>query len=259
MTQAPSRRLIANLTLLFTEVPLIERIAAARRAGFDAVEILWPYQDLPDPAVLARALEAAEISLELINSPRGNSPETHWGLAALPGQETAFRTGIEPVLHYAAAVKVPQIHVLSGQSRGAAAEKTLITNLRWLCDQAPLQGFTLEPLCAAAVEGYFLNDYDLAQRIIAAVGRPNLGLQFDLYHASQIGNWHDIWNEVAPITRHVQIAEPPNRHEPGPTANAFLSGLPQHFHGAVAAEYFPKHGTSDGLGWVSAAQEILYP
>jgi len=247
-------RLAANLSLLFTELPLMERFAAAREAGFEGVEILFPYdcpaQDLRDQLVWNG------LAFVLLNHPPPNFAGGPQGYAAVPGAEERFRRDFERVLRYAGVLKPAHVHIMAGVAEGEAARAAFVANLRWAAERAPRQGLTIEPLNRADFPGYFLADYELAAGIIAEVGAPNLRLQFDSYHAQAItGDAMAVWDRHRHIAGHVQIGGYPGRTEPDRGAvdhAAFLARLEAEGYGGwVAAEYRPVAGTAQGLGWLA--------
>jgi len=252
-------RFAANISFLFRELPLIERVAAAADAGFGAVEILFPYDD-PVPE-LRQALSLAGLPLILINAPPPNYTGGERGYAATPGGEERFRHDFRRALRYAEALRVPTLHVMSGPGDPGdrAARKTLAGNLSWAAAEARGRVLTIEPINRTDMEGYFLCDFDLAAGIIAEVGAPNVCLQFDAYHAQKItGDAMGVWAAHGHLARHVQIAGLPDRHEPEAGAvdyPAFFERLDvDGYDGWVSAEYHPADGTAAGLGWLDRAQ-----
>lgn len=249
-------RFAANLTMLFTEQPMLDRFAAAAHAGFRGVEILFPY-DL-SARDLSRAATAAGVEMVLINCPPPNWAGGPRGFAAQPGMQDRFRRDFDRALRVAEALRARMIHVMAGVAEGAEAEAVLIDNLIWAAQRAPKIGLTIEPINRTDIPGYFLADYDQAARIIAAVDAPNLGLQFDAYHAQIItGDAIATWRAVAGLVRHVQIAGCPGRHEPsGGEVDypAFFAALDAAgYDGWVSAEYNPARQTDKGLGWLPRA------
>lgn len=244
----------ANLSLLFTERPYLERFAAAAAAGFGAAEILFPY----DIAVqkTRHALISEGLDLVLINAPPPNYAGGVPGYAAMPGSEDRFEHDLRRVLRYARELRPRLIHLMAGRANGATARAVCVRNLQWAADMAPQQGFTIEPLNSYDQPGYFLNDFDLAADILDQVNRPNVGLQYDSYHAQIIhGDAAGIWERHHARVAHVQIGAAPGRTEPGPGPIDFpalfaaidASG----YTGWVSAEYHPTTGrTEDSLCWM---------
>lgn len=245
----------ANISLLFAELPYVERFAVAAEAGFDAVEILNPY-DLAAKET-ARALLASGLELVLINAPPPNYTGGAQGFAAVPGSEDRFRYDFRRVMRYAEALRPGLIHVMAGYEKGAAAQEAFIANLQWAADQAPQQRFTIEPLNSGDQPGYFLDDYPLAIEVLDAVDRPNVGLQFDAYHAEVIhGDALAVWQRFGHRATHVQIGAAPDRSEPvlgeGPVdfAGLFEAIDASGYSGWVSAEYHPSTSqTVLSLGW----------
>ncbi|WP_410217353.1 hydroxypyruvate isomerase family protein [Paracoccus sp. (in: a-proteobacteria)] len=249
-------RFAANLTMLFTEAPMAERFALAAEAGFQGVEILFPY----DIAAweLANAATDAGLEIVLINTPPPNWAGGPRGFAAVPGLEERFRRDFERSLRVAQALRTRHIHIMSGRAGGDVARDVLVRNLEWAVQRAPHASLTIEPINRVDMPGYFLADYDLAIDVIRQVAAPNLGLQFDAYHAQMItGNMLACWRMVAPLVRHIQIAGHPGRNEPDCGSMdypAFFAELDRGgYRGWVSAEYNPARTTAHGLDWLRSA------
>ncbi|MES2143611.1 MAG: TIM barrel protein [Pseudomonadota bacterium] len=246
-------RFAANLTLLFNEVPMLDRPDWAAKCGFDGVEVLFPY-DHP-LADWQRAL--GDVPLALINTPPGDWGSGERGHAAVPDEVRRFRDGFLRAADYARGLGAARVHVMSGVARGPVAEQTFLDNLAWAAAQMPDLHLTLEPLNPDDMPGYFLNDFDLAGRLIDDLGLANVGLQFDLWHAARLhGDPIAVWRRHKARINHVQIAGFPSRGEPG-GGGIDLSGLMKDidaigYHGWVAAEYRPSKSTVQGLGWLTA-------
>lgn len=243
----------ANLSMLFTERPFHERFQAAADAGFTKVEIINPY--VAPPQAIRELCDQAGVEVILFNTPVFDWDDGGRGLAAVPGQEGMFRAGFEMALDYADILKPQFIHVMAGIAEGEKAHQAFLSNLRWAVAIAAGQGLTIEPINSEDMPGYFLNDFDLAAQILAAVPAPNLSLQFDAYHAQRItGDVMGTWARFSPLTRHIQIANTPGRHEPNTGDIDFAAFLSQvqadGYDGVVGAEYHPKGQTEDGLGWL---------
>lgn len=246
-------RFAANLSMLFKELPFIERFAAAKEAGFDAVEILFPY-DEPGHEI-ARELQIHRQSLVLINTPPPNWTGGDRGFAAIPGREDRFRHDFKRALRYAKALTSDFIHIMAGPAEGLAARTCFVENLRWAADHAPGQNLTIEPINTEDMPGYFLADFDLACDILDEVGAPNLGLQFDAYHAHKItGDMPATWAACRDRVTHIQVSDPDGRHEPSDAVidyPAFFAELDaEGYQGHVSGEYIPRGQTTDGLGWM---------
>ncbi|MGB7262323.1 MAG: TIM barrel protein [Albidovulum sp.] len=246
-------RFCANLSWLFAELPFMERFRAAKAAGFDAVEVLFPYdcpaQDMRDQLVWA------DLTFVLMNCPPPNATGGPQGFAAVPGLQDRFRRDFERTLRYAQVLKPHHIHIMAGVAGGDEAEATFIENLRWAATRAPKQSLTIEPINQHDMPGYFLADFDLAARILDKVAAPNLHLQFDAYHAHRMtGDVMATWAAHGARAAHVQIAGYPGRHEPaGGEVDypAFFARIDTDgYKGWVSGEYAPEAGTAAGLDWM---------
>lgn len=248
-------RFAANLTLLFTELPYLDRFEAAAQAGFEGVEILSPYDFSAKDT--RRALLANGLELVLINAPPPNYTGGEPGYAALSNEIGRFQSDIRRTLRFADELKPKIVHIMSGYTKATDALETMVSNLQWAADLAPKQQFTIEPLNPGDQPGYFMDNYDLAIDVLDRVDRPNVGLQFDSYHAHVIhGDAVGIWTTHKERIVHVQVGAAPNRSEPAPGAIDF----PALFHaidasgysGWVSAEYKPSTDcTQDSLGWLT--------
>lgn len=247
-------RFAANLTMLFAELPEIERYAAAAAAGFDAVEVLFPY-DIPAPEI-QQALHSNGLSLELINCPPPNYTGGPRGFAAVPELSERFQRDFRRTLRYAQHLNARLIHIMAGPAEGPAAHATFVKNLTWACAFAPQQQLTIEPINQTDMPGYFLHSFDQAAEILKEVNAPNLALQFDTYHAHRItGDVMACWETHKSLVRHIQIGGLPDRHEPVKCPDldypAFFRLLDDSgYDGVVSAEYTPKKRTEQGLGWL---------
>lgn len=257
-------KLAANLSLLYPGLPLAQRMAAAARDGFAGAEILFPY-DLA-PRELATMLRDHRLELVLVNTPVGSAGEK--GLACLPGREDDFSYALQRALQVCEATECRMIHVMAGvPPAGAvpsACRATLISNLRKAAKLAQQAGvtLTLEALNRADLPGYFYYRPDQVADIINTVGHDAVGLQFDLYHTQREGlDLGTTLDDVLPLVRHVQFANPQGRHEPDPATPAVagaLRKLANHgYAGWVGCEYIPKGDTSANLIWRHAYHAIL--
>jgi 2-dehydrotetronate isomerase len=249
-------RFAANLSMMFTERPFIERFDAAAAAGFEAVEYLFPYEH--DAQLLRDALDAAELHQALFNAPPGDWTQGERGLAAIPGRGVAFRELFEQAVRYADVIGPDRIHVMAGITTGTWARATYIDNLRWAADRVPDRTLVIEPINTRDIPGYFLNRSDEAVRILEAVGAPNLKLQFDLYHAQIMeGDLTRKLEKLIGYIGHIQIAGVPDRHEPdaGELNVWHLFDVLDRlgYDGWVGCEYRPAGRTEDGLGWFDRA------
>lgn len=246
-------RFAANLTFLFRELPFLDRFEAAAEAGFEGVEVLFPYDDAVSE--ITRRLKQTGLKMVLINAPPPNWAGGARGFAAVPGGTKRFRHDFKRALRFAEALGTRHLHIMAGRAQGIAARKTYIENLSWAAAEAPRMSLTIEPINPHDIEGYFLSDYDQAAVILDRVGAPNLGLQFDMYHAQMIT--HDgiaVWEAHRARVRHVQVGGTPGRHEPVKADidyPAFFARLDaEGYKGWVSGEYNPAGRTRDGLGWI---------
>ncbi len=245
----------ANLTWLFTELPFLERFEAAKDAGFDAVEVLSPYD--VNAQDIVKELAKHDLDMALINCPPPNYTGGDQGFAAVPGLEARFRTDFKRALRYAQTLGAQHLHIMSGAAAGDDAKATFMENLRWAAAQAPDQSLTIEPINNDTIAGYFLNDFDLGREIVTGIDAPNLRLQFDTFHAAKItGDVLDTWAAMRDITAHIQVAQMPDRDEPDQGEidfPAFFQDLDaQGYTGWVAGEYKPRTTTLAGVGWVAS-------
>jgi hydroxypyruvate isomerase len=251
-------RLAANLSWLFTELPLIERFAAAAEAGFRAVEMLFPYE-LPATSVRAQ-LDAHDLALVLLNLPPGDWAAGERGLAALPGREADFAAALRTALAYAHVCGTQRVHAMAGNVPPGADRtaflETYVANLRHAARSAAAEGMTvlIEPLNAIDNPGYFLRTTTQALAIIDRVGEPNLALQLDLYHTQvSEGDLERRIRALAGRYAHVQIAGNPHRNEPdsGEVRYDYLLEVLDAigYAGWVGCEYRPRGETGAGLGW----------
>ena len=253
----------ANLTMLFTEVPFLDRFAAARRAGFDAVEFLFPY-DHPAGDIAARLADNG-LALVLHNLPAGDFAGGERGIAVLPGREAEFRDGVARAVDYAGRLGCPQLNCLVGKApAGADPERTealLVANLRHAaeaCGRAGLR-LLLEMVNSADVPRFHLDTTAKALATIEAVGSDDVFLQYDIYHMQRMeGDLARTLERELPRIAHVQVADNPGRHEPG-SGEINFPFLFRHldrigYAGHVGCEYVPAAGTVDGLGWLAEAR-----
>ena len=259
----------ANLTLMYTELPFLDRFAAAARDGFRAVEFQFPYAWAPGD--IAARLQDSGLQLVLFNAPAaGADPaamaaawdQSARGTAALPGREAEFRAGVLEALRYAEALDCPRIHVLSGIVPPGVERESLKAlcagNLRWAAGEAARAGreILIEPINLRDVPRYFLNRQDHAHELLDAVQADNLKVQMDLYHCQIVeGDVATKLQRYLPTGRvaHIQVAGVPGRHEPdmGELNYPFLFDTLDAlgYSGWVGCEYRPAAGTTQGLAW----------
>jgi hydroxypyruvate isomerase len=248
-------RLAANLGYLFADRPLLERFGAAAAAGFQVVELQFPYEQ-PASAV-RREIERHRLATLGINTPLG--PEAEPGLAGVPGRERDFDALFRQALDYAVAIGAIAIHCLSGQvppEQQAEGEKVFVANIARAADLAHEKGIgiLIEPINRRDRPNYLLHRPEQAAAIIAQVGRPNVRMQFDFYHVQIEGG--DLMTRFArhhAVIGHVQVAAVPSRAEPDEgevNYPAIFDMLDRsNYSGFVGCEYKPRRRTEDGLGW----------
>jgi len=249
-------KLSANLGFLWPDRPLLDRIAAAGRAGFRAVELHWPY-DVPEHD-LAAACRAAEVALIDLNTRVGNAGE--FGLGALPSREAEFDDAFAQSLRYCAATGARAIHAMAGVvDDDAGSEATLVANLKRAAGQAAQAGVTilLEPINPRDKPGYFYARVERTAEIIGLVGAPNVKLMFDVYHVGVAqGDVLRRFETHLPLIGHIQVAAVPSRAEPDEGEidyrTIFDAIRTSGYAGWVGCEYKPRGDTDAGLAWIEA-------
>jgi hydroxypyruvate isomerase len=251
----------ANLTMLFNEAPFMERFGAARAAGFDAVEYLFPYE-FPKEA-LAAELDKHRLSQVLFNLPAGNWAAGERGIASHPDRVGEFQDGVGKAIEYARALQCPRMNCLAGIApKGLAREKareTLVANLKFAADRLKAAGLTLviEPINTFDIPGFYVTTTREGLDLIEATGSDNLFLQYDIYHMQRMeGELAGTLKAQLPKIGHIQLADNPGRNEPG-TGEINYRFLFRHldeigYQGWIGCEYKPKTTTVAGLGWIAA-------
>jgi hydroxypyruvate isomerase len=251
-------RFAANLSMMFQELPFLERFGAAAKAGFKAVEFLFPYDY--EAADIRSRLDRFGLRQALFNLPPGDWGKGERGLSIFPERADEFAAGLDKALTYARALDCRQLHCMAGivpmDLSHDEAMRTYVANLRSAAAKAKPDGIRLliEPLNSRDMPGYLLATAEQARQVIAQVGSDNLFLQMDLYHAQIMGG--DLAERTRahwPLIRHIQIAGVPGRHEPdvGEINYPYLFDLLDElgYDGWVGCEYRPRGKTLDGLGW----------
>lgn len=251
-------RFSANLSMLFDDVPFPERFARAAAAGFDAVEYLFPYEH--DPAELRRLLDENGLRQDLFNLPAGDFARGERGLAVDPSRREEFAEGVERALRYADALGCRKVNCLVGLRLGDVDRvdqyECLVENLRAATGVLGEAGIVLhvEMLNPIETPGFFLDSMEVTRRVLDDVG-PGLSFQCDVYHLQRTqGNLVPTIRSVADRIGHVQIADAPDRHEPGTGEIDYRFVLSEleaaGYDGCVGLEYRPLGRTEDGLGWI---------
>ncbi|MCA0239253.1 MAG: hydroxypyruvate isomerase [Proteobacteria bacterium] len=249
----------ANLTMLFNEAPFLDRFALARKAGFDAVEFLFPYA-WPAAEIRAR-LDAQRLQLVLHNLPAGDWDAGERGIACLPDRVSEFRDGVGRAIDYAKALGVPQLNCLAGKAPAdvpaAELRRTLVGNLRYAAAELAAAGLKLlvEPINTYDIPGFYLCRSAQTIDILDEVGASNAYLQYDIYHLQRMeGELAATIERLLPRIAHIQLADNPGRHEPGSGEinYRYLFALLDRigYRGWIGCEYKPAASTEAGLGWL---------
>jgi hydroxypyruvate isomerase len=255
-------RFAANLTMLFTEVPFLDRFDLAAQAGFKAVEFLFPYAF--SAVDIKRRLDDNGLELVLHNLPAGDWEAGERGIACDPQRVDAFRTGVARAMDYAKALGVGQLNCLAGKApAGVATEAlrdTFVSNLSFaatVLKSAQLR-LLIEPINRFDIPGFYLNYTAQAAAILDAVNADNVLIQYDIYHAQRMeGELAATILKYLPRIGHIQLADNPGRNEPGtgeinyPFLFAHLDRIG--YRGWVGCEYKPATSTQAGLGWLPKA------
>ena len=248
----------ANLTMMFSEVPFLDRFRAAADCGFGAVEFLFPYEHQPE--VIAAELAEAGLVQALFNMPPGNWAAGERGIAALPGREAEFASALETAVTYAKVMGTERLHMMAGivSSQDGCSTLTYRENLKRAADRTGEAGIGLviEPINRRDMPGYFLDDFDRAISFITQVDAPHVKLQFDIYHRQILhGDVIMALRRLAPLIGHIQTASVPDRHEPMTgelnDRRIFAEIDAIGYQGYVGCEYRPMGRTQDGLGWMT--------
>jgi hydroxypyruvate isomerase len=253
-------RFAANLTMLFNELPFLDRFEAARDAGFKGVEYLFPYGF--EKEALAERLQEFGLTQVLHNLPAGDWDKGERGIAVLPGREAEFREGVARAIGYAKALNCRQVNCLVGIAPagidGATLRRTVVDNLRYAATQLKQAGIRLliEPINTYDIPGFYLNTTQQALDLIEAVGADNLYVQYDVYHAQRTeGELAKTVEKHLARIAHIQVADNPGRNEPG-TGEINYPFLFRHldrigYDGWIGCEYKPAADTRAGLDWIA--------
>ena len=249
----------ANLTMLFNEVPFLDRFERAAKAGFKAVEFLFPY---PFPAAEIKSrLQANGLQLVLHNLPAGNWDGGERGIACLPDRVAEFRDGVARAIEYGTALGAPQLNCLAGKAPAGVADaslrETFVGNLRYAAGELKKAGLKLlmEPINTYDIPGFYLNRTAQALAILDEVGSDNLYVQYDIYHAQRMeGELIATMQKNLARIAHIQLADNPGRNEPGTGeihyGNVFKALDRMGYTGWIGCEYKPATTTEAGLGWL---------
>src|SRR5215472_11252398 len=253
----------ANLSFLFIELEFLDRFKAARDAGFDAVEFMFPYPY--EKQQLAEVLEANKLELVLHNLPAGNWEAGERGIACHPNRRKDFQEGVRRAVDYAKALGCRKINCLAGiRPPGvefAEVRETLISNLAYAAQILSGNGIQLllEPINTLDIPGFFVSMSSFGLELINAADPARIGLQFDIYHTQIMEG--DLARRIESNLKqifHIQIADNPGRHEPGtgeinyPFLFKFLDRIG--YSGWIGCEYKPSGDTLSSLGWLKGAR-----
>lgn len=252
-------RFAANLTLLFNEVPFMDRFRAAAQAGFAGVEYLFPYDY--DKDELAEALQAHRLQQVLHNLPAGNWNEGERGIGCHPDRVGEFQDGVGEAIEYATRLGCRQVNCLAGLvPKGVAPERlrtTFVSNLKFAALKLKEHGIRLliEPINTRDMPGFYLTHTAQAVDIIREVGSDNLFVQYDIYHMQVMeGDLAPTIEKNLAHIAHMQLADNPGRHEPGtgeinyPFLFSFIDRIG--YGGWIGCEYKPAKTTVEGLSWL---------
>ena len=250
----------ANLSMLFTELDFMARLAAAARCGFTGVEYLFPYAYPKEQ--LAEALRQHGLTQVLHNLPAGDWERGERGIACHLDRTGEFQEGVGRAIDYACALGCRQINCLAGIAPESVphdrTREAFIANLKYAAPRLAENGIKLliEPINTRDIPGFFLSTTAQALDIMQEANEPNLYLQCDVYHMQMMeGNLADTIRKNLARIPHIQVADAPGRHEPG-TGEINYAFLFQHldkigYQGWVGCEYKPLAKTEDGLGWLA--------
>ena len=252
-------RYSANLGFLWRDLPLLDRVRAAKAAGFDAVEFHYPYEVPAEE--LRTLLQDTGLPVAGLNTRPGDLDAGDMGLCALPGRETDALAAIDEALAYAAVIGAGYVHVMAGKPEGvepARARETFLRALDHAASDAERAGLeiVIEPLNARDAPGYFLRTSEEAAAIIEELGRANVKILFDCYHTQvSEGDLTRRLERLLPVIGHIQIAGVPARAEPDQGEVAYERLLPaleaMGYGGFIGAEYRARGTVEEGLGWLT--------
>ena len=249
----------ANLTMLYNEVPFLERFEKAAKAGFVAVEFLFPYAF--QASEIRKLLDQHGLTLVLHNLPAGDWDAGDRGIACHPDRVEEFRAGVAKAIEYAGVLGVKQLNCLAGKAPAnvdpATLRQTVVDNVRYAAAELKKAGLRLviEPINNYDIPGFWLNRTELAISVLDEVDADNAFVQYDVYHAQRMeGELAATMQKHLARIGHVQLADNPGRNEPGtgeinyPFLFAHLDRIG--YTGWIGCEYKPATTTDAGLGWM---------
>jgi hydroxypyruvate isomerase len=254
-------KLAANLTMLFNEVPFMERFEKASNAGFKGVEFLFPYAFSADE--IKQKLDHHQLKLVLNNLPAGDWEAGERGIACFPDRIDEFRAGVATAIEYAQILGTPQLNCLAGKAPAGLESKllrdTFISNLQFAAIELQKANIRLliEPINTFDIPGFFLSKTQQAIEILGEVNSSNLFVQYDIYHAQRMeGEIANTIQKYLSKIAHIQLADNPGRNEPGtgeinyPYLFKLIDRLG--YQGWIGCEYKPLSNTESGLGWIQS-------
>ncbi len=252
-------RLAANISLMFTELPLLERFKAAKKAGFHVVEIQFPYKEKIEDLVAAK--NDAQVEVCLINVPVGDLLVGGEGLACVPSEKPEFEKALNLCYQYAKALDVKLVNVLPGRCRDPAREYEYVETLKHNLSKAATAFakhnilVTFEAINTRDMPGFLIHSSQQMLDILTEVDHDNLKMQFDIYHMQLMdGHVDECIKHHGHLIGHIQFADVPGRGEPGSGNLNFIHIFEDikysHYHGYVSAEYKPTSNTYDSLQWM---------
>jgi hydroxypyruvate isomerase len=250
----------ANLTMLYTEVPFLERFAKAKASGFQAIEFQFPYS--VSAAKIRQAQAELGLQIVLFNLPAGDFERGERGIAIYPDRREEFREGIDQAIRYAVTLECTRLNCLAGKMTDGLtmddAWSTLCENLLYAARKLEEKGIALliEPINRYDIPGFFLSDMGKVRRLLQEVGHSNLQIQYDMYHVQRMqGELLGTFAELQKSIGHVQIADNPGRHQPGTGEinypNIFKFIQEKGYQGYIGIEYIPQENTDKSLAWLT--------
>ncbi len=254
----------ANLSMMFNEVPFMQRFERAAQAGFTGVEYLFPYEE--DADAIANELNKHQLTQALFNMPAGNWGIGERGMASIPGREEEFAQGVATALQYAKALGCKQVHAMAGKVDEKFTieqqKACYIQNIQYAAEVMAPHGIKvlIEPINTRDMPGYFLTTQRQAEALLPEIARENVFIQLDLYHCQimegdLLKTIERLWGKFS----HIQIASVPFRHEPdnGEVNYPWIFNQLDEmgYEGWLGCEYHPAGRTEDGLGWFKQAQK----
>ena len=249
----------SNVSMMFAEVPFLDRFEAAAKAGFKGTEFQFPYAF--DKDAIAEKVHGNNLTQVLFNTPAGDFAAGDRGMASDPNRIGEFQDGVGTAIEYAKVLGCKRVNVASGiMPKGvdeAAMFDTLVANLKFAAAEFAKIGVLCltEPINRFDIPGFFIDTFAKAVPVLDAVGSDNLKIEFDIYHTQRnTGELANTLKNGFDRIGHIQLADNPGRHEPGtgeinyPFMFSLIDDLG--YDGWIGCEYAPLNGTLEGLGWM---------